>query len=220
MDTLTTRITVSCLESISVTKKMLCKGGKQKICAIATVSYNKVFYTHPCAGITLRPPQVPFHLLSFWNAGMKTRSLLSQPLAGISMEHKQTLLGSEFWYWIRPLLRVLQGAELEIYFTKNLPVLPEISGGFPHLMFDSPWDVQQFIKHVPLPFEKDTGEDKRVPLPHKKFPVLCLKSWQEPLRAGTQMSHNCVSSCTLATKLHLQAVWMHKAFFWTVNSLW
>lgn len=87
MGTLTTRITASCLETNSVTKKMLCKGGKQKICAMVTGSYNKVFYTHPCVGIILRPPQVPFPLLSYGNAGMKNRSLLSQPLAGISMEH-------------------------------------------------------------------------------------------------------------------------------------
>lgn len=45
--TLTTRVTASCLETNALTKKMLCKDGKQKICAMVTGSYNKVFLHAP-----------------------------------------------------------------------------------------------------------------------------------------------------------------------------
>lgn len=85
-------------------------------------------------------------------------------------------------------------------------------------VFDSPWDVEQFIKYVPLPFEEDTGEDKHVPLPHKKFPALCLESWQEPGGDPSGQAAKCPTRAVSAVAHWQQryictAVWMHKAFF-------
>lgn len=58
VSTLTTRITASCLATNSVTKKMLCKDGKQKNHAMVTGSYNKVFlYTPMCSNYPETPPR-------------------------------------------------------------------------------------------------------------------------------------------------------------------
>lgn len=89
---LSTRITASGLETNSVTKTMLWKDSKQKTHAMVTGSYNKDFLhttTHLNYPQTrTRCHSLPCHLeMLAWKW-----SLLSQRLAGISMEHKQMLL--------------------------------------------------------------------------------------------------------------------------------
>lgn len=166
MGTLTTKITASCLETNSVTKKMLCKGGKQKICTMVTGSYNKVFYTHPCVGIILRPPPQPpgaipsFVILKCWHE--KQESAQSTPCR--HLHGAQTDTTEE---WILVLNKAFAESPAGSKAGDNSP---EIFQFFQRFQVDSPWDVQQFMKLVPLPFEEDAGWGQTCPTAPEKNP--------------------------------------------------
>lgn len=92
-------------------------------------------------------------------------------------------------------------------------------------VFDSPWNVQQFMKHVPLPFEEDAGWGQMCHTAPQKNPSsvsgVLERVWRRPLRAGSQTSHHdCVSSCTLATQLHLHSSLNAQSIFCAINKLW
>lgn len=112
----TTRITASCLETNSVTKKMLCKDGKQKNHAMVTGSHNKVFlYTPMCSNYPQTTPRCHSLLCHLEMLAWKVKFAPSNPgrhLRGAETDAVE--LRCEVWYQIRPLFKVLQGPELEL----------------------------------------------------------------------------------------------------------
>lgn len=234
--TLKTRTTASCLETNPLKeknqKKMLCKDGKQKIHAMVTGSYNKVFLHKPPCSNYLTTPQVPFPPLSSWNAGMKNEVCSVNPLQASPWS-----INRQYWIEVWNLVLnqafawspALQGAELELTLfhrkKKSSNSFRVFSGGFQGLWFSLRCSaIHGACSTVPL--RRTPGEDRCARLHPKKSSSV---SWGlegawgrvpglEVAVVGTAQSAKCPTTILLAVAHWHQnymcaALQTHKAFF-------
>lgn len=197
---------------------MLCKGGKEKICAMVTGSYNRVPYTQPCVGIILRPPtrcHSFFCHTETWQE--KQESAQSTPCRHLHGAQADT--GD----WVLVLNQAFAERPAGSRAGDNSISPPKSSSSFwdsrwvpgsliPSEMFSNSWSMFHCL------WRRTLVRTNMSHCPTKTIPALCLKSCQEP--GGDPSGQAAKYPTTLVSAvLHWQqsyiytAAWMHKAFF-------